>query len=49
MVAGNPGKFLKPNYIAKKYGKGGTSFVRNTLGVVDYSSASKKKHNNELK
>ena len=40
-VAGNPRKFLKPNTIAGKYGSGGTSFVRNTLGVVDYSSASK--------
>ena len=39
---GNPRKFLKPNYIAKKYGRGGISFVRDILGVVDYSSASKK-------
>ena len=41
-VAGNPRKFLKPNTIAGKYGSGGTSFVRNTLRVADYSSASKK-------
>ena len=41
-VAGNPRKFLKPNTIAGQYGSGGTSFVRNTLGVADYSSASKK-------
>ena len=41
-VAGNPRKFLAPSTIARKYGKGGTSFVRNILGVVDYSSASKK-------
>ena len=41
-VAGNPRKFLKPSTISKKYGRGGTSFVRDILGVVDYSSASKK-------
>ena len=41
-VAGNPRKFLATNTIARKYGKGGTSFVRDILGVVDYSSASKK-------
>ena len=41
-VAGNPRKFLKPSTISKNYGKGGTSFVRDILGVVDYSSASKK-------
>ena len=41
-AAGNPRKFLKPSTISKNYGRGGTSFVRNILGVVDYSSASKK-------
>ena len=41
-VAGNPKKFLKPSTISKNYGRGGTSFVRNVLGVVGYSSASKK-------
>ena len=35
-------KFLKPVTIAGNYGDGGTSFVRDVLGVVDYSSASKK-------
>ena len=39
---GNPRKFLKPSTISKNYGTGGTSFVRDILGVVDYSSASKK-------
>ena len=47
-AAGNPRKFLKPSTISKNYGRGGTSFLRNVLGVVDYSSASKK-HNNKLK
>ena len=47
-VARNPRKFLKPSTISKNYGTGGTSFVRDILGVVDYSSASKK-HNNNLK
>ena len=47
-VAGNPRKFLKPITIASYYGRGGTSFVRDILGVVDYSS-SRKKHNNRLK
>ena len=41
-AAENPRKFLKPSTISKNYGRGGTSFVRNILGVVDYSSASKK-------
>ena len=41
-VAGNPRKFLKPSTISKNYGRGGTSFLRDILGVVDYSSASKK-------
>ena len=40
--ARNLKKFLKPSTISKNYGKGGTSFVRDILGVVDYSSASKK-------
>ena len=40
-VAGNPRKFLKPSTITKNYGTGGTSFVRDILGVVDYSSAKK--------
>ena len=41
-AAGNPRKFLKPSTISRNYGRGGTSFERNVLGVVDYSSASKK-------
>ena len=41
-VAGNPRKFLKPITIASYYGRGGTSFVRDILGVVDYSSSRKK-------
>ena len=41
-ATGNPRKFLKPSTISKNYGTGGTSFVRDILGVVDYSSASKK-------
>ena len=40
---GNPKKFLKPITIASYYGRGGTSFVRDILGVVDYSSSRKKK------
>ena len=39
---GNPRKFLKPNTIASYYGRGGTSFVRDILGVADYSSSRKK-------
>ena len=48
---GNPRKFLKPITIVSYYGRGGTSFVRDILGVVDYSSSrkKKKKHNNRLK
>ena len=41
-AAGNPRKFLAPSTISKNYGLGGTAFVRDTLGVVDYSSGSKK-------
>ena len=48
-VAGNPRKFLKPSTISKKYGRGGTSFVRDILGVVDYSSASKKTQQQAIK
>ena len=40
-AAGNPRKFLKPSTISKNYGRGGTSFVRDILGVVDYSSSKK--------
>ena len=47
-AAGNPRKFLAPSTISKNYGIGGTAFVRDTLGVVDYSSGSKK-HNDGLK
>ena len=41
-AAGNPREFLKPSTISKNYGRGGTSFLRDILGVVDYSSASTK-------
>ena len=40
-AAGNPRKFLKPSTISKNYGRGGTAFVRDILGVVDYSSSKK--------
>ena len=41
-AAGNPRKFLAPSTISKNYDLGGTSFVRDTLGVADYLSGSKK-------
>ena len=47
-AAGNPSKFLAPSTISKNNGIGGTAFVRDTLGVVDYSSGSKK-NNDGLK
>ena len=39
---GNPQKFLSLTTISRNFGKGGTSFIRDILGVADYSSATKK-------
>ena len=39
---GNPRKFLSLSTIKTSYGRGATSFIKETLGVEDYTSASKK-------
>ena len=41
-VDGNARKFLAIGTIKQRYGKGGTAFERNILGVVNYSSANRK-------